>query len=432
MEALDVSRIIARVLAPVRWVTIVAIFLLSLSHPLTGRLGEPTWMLVVIFAGYSAAADVIRRRFARWRSPTARAFLDLLVVTALYIVAASPGGPVFALFVLVTVSAACTTTLPRGIAFTAGALLVLAVISPTLPMWRAGPISVRDLIVRLIVVALASLGAAALTWQLKQERIDAREAAERARLQEEYNERRDTFVALISHELRTPLTALRAGMGMLELSLNDRMRADEMRLLGTARRNSERLGLLVDDLLTFNQIEAGALRLEHEPVDLGDVARHAVRTVSDLIAEKGQSVRVEIEGQFSVVGDARRLEQAVLNLVANAHEHTPAGSHIDVAAHATRDEIVLTVSDDGPGIASDDYEQIFDRFYRLDRANNKGSGLGLAVAKSIVELHKGRLWAGAPPQPAGDTRACPAEGAGTRGAAFCLALPRQVMEHSSW
>lgn len=429
---LDLSDTLAHVLELVRWITIVALFLLSLTHPLVGRLGQPTWMLVVSFAAYSAGASLLSRHMLGRVTHTRMALLDLLVVSLLYTVAASPSGPLFALFVLVTVSASCTLTLRRSLLCTGVALLVLTVVSPTLPMWNATSIGIRDLLARLIVLALASVGAALLMRQLKQERYAAHEATEVAKRHAEYNAQRDAFVALTSHELRTPLTALRAGMGLLELSLSNRMRDDETHLLGTARRNSERLGMLVDDLLTYNQLEADALWLERDALDLGDVVCQAVNAITPLLREKEQTVRVDVEDRLGVFGDARRLEQTVLNLIANAHEHTPAGTHIVVAGQVTADEIILTISDNGPGIAAGDCAHIFDRFYRANPAGSKGSGLGLLVAKRIVELHGGRLWVGSSPGVEVKDSAIVAQGSdrtGATGATFCLALPRQIAEN---
>ncbi len=98
---------------------------------------------------------------------------------------------------------------------------------------------------------------------------------------------RASFLATVSHELRTPLTAARAGLGLLETSLNDRMRSDERELLVNARRNTERLSVMIDDLLAFNQLEAGTLRIEHEVLDMRTVVRDAVAAAYPLLRKQG-------------------------------------------------------------------------------------------------------------------------------------------------
>lgn len=414
--------VLGHVLAHVRWMTLAALLFLSLAQPLIGRLGQPTWLLILGFAGYRVVISLLRQRVSWLRSPARTAVLDFVMVSVLYTLAASPGGPVFVLFLLITISASCTLPLRRGLICTGVALLVLVVISPTLPMWTAGPIAVRDLFARLTVVVLTNIGAALLMRQLQREHDIACEASDVAERRAEDMRQHEAFVVSVSHELRTPLTAVRAGLGMLDLSLSDRMREDEAHLLDTARRNSERLGLLVDDLLTYHQLEAHALRLESECLDLGDVARRAVNAVAPLLAEKGQSVTLELADELPLRGDARRIEHVLINLVANACKHTPTGTSIAIAGRVMRHEVLLMVSDDGPGIPDDARERVFDRFHQLNPLGS-GAGLGLAIAKGVVALHGGRLWIESQTASGGGADAGPMPGTGTT---FCVALPRLV------
>ncbi len=222
---------------------------------------------------------------------------------------------------------------------------------------------------------------------------------------------REVFVASVSHDLRTPLTAIKAGLGMLEASGADHL-PDELRpLLANARRNAERLGMLVDDLLAHNQLQAGTLRLHVEPLDLREVVANATTAIHPLIRQKDQALELHLPEPLSVTGDTHRLEQVIANLLANAHEHTPAGTRIAVSATVGDGEVCLTVHDDGPGIPSTELEAIFQRFHRL-AGSNGGSGLGLSIARSLVELHGGRLWA---------------ERAPGCGSAFHVALPRATV-----
>jgi PAS domain S-box-containing protein len=231
-----------------------------------------------------------------------------------------------------------------------------------------------------------------------------RDISERRRLEQLQRD----FLSTVSHDLRTPLTAIRTGVVLLEASAADRLRPDERQLLGHARTNSERLGLLISDLLAVNQIEAGTLQLEREPLDLRATVSTAVAAVHAPIQEKGQTLEVDLPEALPVDGDRRRLEQVVVNLLANAHRHTPPGARIVASGRAGAGEVRLTVQDDGPGIPATEVESIFRRFYRL-AAGGDGSGLGLPIARGLVELHGGRIWAER--DPAG-------------GSAFHVVLPR--------
>jgi signal transduction histidine kinase len=242
----------------------------------------------------------------------------------------------------------------------------------------------------------------------------------------------ETFIASVSHEFRTPLTALQAGLGLLDGSLQDRLRTDEQHLLGTVRRNSERLGLLVGDLLTYNQLEMGADVLDRDRIDLSDVVTHAVVSLDPLLRETGHVVELQIADHLPVIGDARRLEQLLLNVIVNACEHTPAGVEIRIRSAVQGNEVVLAVSDNGPGIPPEELDRVFQPFHRVHVAMNShhhshrhGSGLGLAIAQGIAKRHEGRLWAQSGYRgERGENRNDRGENAG--GTTFYVALPLPV------
>ncbi len=413
-----------------RWATILALLLVTFMQPTSGRGGVATWTLVAIFAGYNLLIELLRDRVPQVRSYTAVALLDLPVAGLLYGLAAEPGGPLFLLLFLATDCAAVSLPLRAALFYTAGAAAIATSIDIALLMWLPSAGDIRLLVVRLAMLLLVAVGMAILTQRLALEQGAARavrdinerlllsglreqEDALADRLEAErlaaLDRLRADFIATVSHDLRTPLTAARAGLAMLEMRTSQQLGGDERELLDTSRRNVEYLHILIDDLLTFNQLEAGVLRLERASLDLRAVVATALRVVSPLMQEKGQALERDLAEPLPYEGDARRLEQVLVNLLANAHRHTPVGTHIAIAGRVAVGEVRLVVRDDGPGIPAEARETIFQRFHRLD-ATGDGSGLGLAIARRIVELHGGRLWV---------------ESAAGGGAHFHIALPYQ-------
>jgi signal transduction histidine kinase len=391
-----------------RWTIIATMLLIVLAWPVPGRLGHPLWPLVAAFAGYNLLVELARRHVPRLRSFAWVPFLDLPVAGVLYFLDAEPGGPLFVAFYLAVVTAATCLSLRAAALYTAAVIALIVAIAPTLPRWSPEPGQLRELAARMVVLTMVGVGTAVLTQRLARQETVARSMREEAARLEELDRLRSEFVASASHDLRTPLTAAQAGLGFLDDSAAERLRPDERDLLANARRNVDRLGALIDDLLTANQLEAGALRLDREPFDLRLVVTDAMAAVHPLIHEKGQTLEVDLPTPLPVEGDARRLEHAVVNVLANAHRHTPTGACIAIAGRRDAGEARLTVGDDGPGIPPGDLERVFLRFYRRGPAG--GSGLGLANARGIVELHGG--WIRAASEPG-------------RGATFTIALPLQ-------
>lgn len=199
--------------------------------------------------------------------------------------------------------------------------------------------------------------------------------------------RRD-LVANVSHELRTPVAAMRA---VLENLIDDVEEAEPETLVRILRQ-AERLQALVDALLDLSRLEAGVTRLRTHDVRAEALLAEAIELVT---AEPGPAVHAEIDPpDLSLHVDGRRVLQVLVNLLANARSHAPAGSTVRAAAHAHDGEVELSVTDAGPGIAPEDAERIFERFHRGDDGRSDargGSGLGLAISRWIVDLHGGRL-----------------------------------------
>lgn len=396
-----VGRFLDRTLAPLEQATALILLLLTLVRPATGRAGIPSWALVLGFTAYNLLADVVRRRVSRSSSYTWKHVVDIPVAALVYWLGGEPGGPLSVFFFLAVVCTAASESRRFALLYAVVIGVATATLDPMLPGWSGTMKDVSGLGVRLVLLALLAASTVLLTRRASLERGEADHLAELDRL-------RGEFVAAVSHDLRTPLTAARLTLGLLESSAAERLHPDERGLLENARRNMQRLGMLIDDLLAINQIEAGTLHLEHTLVDLRGIVGRAIGVVHPLLREKGQVLEIDIPDPLPVTGDGRKLEHVLVNVLANAHEHTPEGTRISISARTTPARITLSIADDGPGIPAGEREAIFQRFHSAEPAHG-GSGLGLAIARGIVEMHGGRIWA--------------ESGRGT-GATFHIALPR--------
>jgi signal transduction histidine kinase len=386
------SRFLHQALSRLRWATVAALLLLTLLQPMTGRFGMPSWSLLLLFAAYNTLGQWLQTRWPALQSSAPQAILDLLVAGLIYFLGAQPGGPPFVLVVLAVVCAAVSLSLRGTLFSTVAAVIMVAAIAPTLPMWSPTAGHAHELGARLVSLALIGVGSTILARHVTLEHAAARASRDEAEHLAELDRLRASFIETISHDLQTPLAAMRASLGLLDASAGDRLQMEERDLLNSARRNNQYLGLLIDDLRALNQLEAGTLRLDLQLLDLRAVIVEALGTMHPLLEDKGQDLEVDLPATpMRVAGDARQLGQVVTNLLHNAHRHTPPGTRVVVRARRLNDEARLSVSDNGPGIAAADVEVIFRRFHHLS-SQVAGSGLGLAIARELVERHGGRVW----------------------------------------
>lgn len=385
-------RFLDRTLFQFETATLTALLLVTLVQSTIGRIGIPTWLLVLGYLVYSLVVEFIRNRIPQLHAFLHKYVLNLLVSAFVYFLGAGPGGPLFILFLLDVACAAASLTLRASLLHTAATIALMSVIDASFPQWSSVNQGIQDTGVRVVTLALFGLGSAILRGRLRLEHEAAEAVRNAAERLEELDHVRSEFIETVSHELQTPLTAARAALVLLQTSTAARLQRDEQGLLDNARRNVERLGLLINDLLAHNQLEAGTLHLEREPSDLRAVVMDALSAVSPLMREKGQQLEVDLPEPLPALVDAQQLEHVLVNLLSNAHRHTPAGSRIAITGRAEDSVVLLAVRDNGPGIPAEELEHIFRRFHRLGTSEH-GSGLGLAIGRAVVELHGGRIWA---------------------------------------
>jgi len=211
------------------------------------------------------------------------------------------------------------------------------------------------------------------------------------RLQSSFDQMR-RFTSDASHELRTPLTAIRS---VGEVGLREKRGEAEYReIIGSMLEEVDSLSRLVDRLLLLSRAETGEALLNREDVDLTALAEDVVAQLEVLAEEKQQSIGIDAGAAAHWIGDRMVLRQALINLVDNAIKYTQAGGRIVVRIAELGKNKVIDVIDNGPGIPEELRSRVFDRFYRVDKSRSRdhgGNGLGLAIAKSAVEVQGGTL-----------------------------------------
>lgn len=205
------------------------------------------------------------------------------------------------------------------------------------------------------------------------------------------NRAKDEFLAVLGHELRNPLAPIRTALQLMRLR-GDAAFVQERTII---ERQVQHLVRLVDDLLDISRITRGKIELSRIPVELNDLVGRALETVSPLIEQRGHEIAVQVERKLWVYGDAVRLVQVLANLITNAAKYTDPQGHLRLEARrAGRGYVEITVEDDGVGIHPDTLPRVFEPFVQekqgSDRAHG-GLGLGLAISRSLVELHGGTI-----------------------------------------
>jgi signal transduction histidine kinase len=208
------------------------------------------------------------------------------------------------------------------------------------------------------------------------------------------------FVATVSHELRTPMTSIRGYTDVLLMGAAGALNENQTHFLNIVKNNTERLNILVNDLLDVSRIESGRVTLSPQALDMREVAEDVMGDILRRSQEENKPMALSLDAPRKVprvYGDMERVRQVLGNLIDNAYHYTPENGTIIVRIQALNggDEVQVDVKDNGVGIPLEDQDRIFERFYRGENPlvlTTPGTGLGLSIVKQIVEMHKGRIW----------------------------------------
>jgi signal transduction histidine kinase len=338
-------------------------------------------LFAVIVAVATLVAGLVAAVLLR-RLPTLRLQLAALALLAVCLPLAAvllSGAVMFSsghdLTVLLVAGAASTA------AIAAALLLAAAILRPVERLRSAST-----------ALASGDLGARAPTAGAAELSELARSFNEMASQLEELFDARTQLVAWASHDLRTPLASIQAMLEALEDGL-----AEPERYLPAIGEQVRTLGLLVDDLFELARIDAGALTLELEDAPLPRLVESCLRGLEAEAHARRVLLEARFDGSVPVVRCAPdKVERVLFNLLTNALRHTPSDGSVAVVVEPLREEVQVTVEDSGEGMPAESLRRVFDRFWRGDRARSRdtgGAGLGLAIARGLVEAQGGRIWA---------------------------------------
>ncbi len=218
-----------------------------------------------------------------------------------------------------------------------------------------------------------------------------KEAEEKLR---ETMEMKSQFISTVSHELRTPLTCIKEGVSIVLDGVAGEINERQKHFLGLANRNISRLAALINDVLDFQKLDAGKMKLNLQENSIRQVAEEIYETMMLSAKNKGLELSLELDENLpKVTFDRDKIVQVLTNLVSNAIKFTPQAGRVRLSFQRQTDELVIRISDTGVGIPKEELPKIFEQFYRVQRHGEgiKGTGLGLAIVKKIVVLHGGRI-----------------------------------------
>jgi signal transduction histidine kinase len=219
---------------------------------------------------------------------------------------------------------------------------------------------------------------------------------------EEANERlqeadqfKSDFVANVSHEFRTPLTTIKGSTDNMLDGISGALTDKQRHYLHRIKANTDRLARMINDLLDLSRIEAGQLLIVPVKVSVQQVTHDVVENLQGLAAEKGMTLRLRASPSVVMaLADPDRINQIVVNLVTNAIKFTPSGGSVEVRVVSDGEFVCVAVQDTGEGIPPEEVDRIFEKFHQVSgtAAARRGAGLGLLIAKRLVELQGGRIW----------------------------------------
>lgn len=436
-----------------RWIAAIGVAVLALFANNVLRIGFPAFPVYVIAIGialYNLIFWLYARRLRPEDTPDlvakARGFAavqsvaDLLALTVLLHFTGGIENPLLFYFVFhITVA---SILLPYGAAYSLATLAVLLLCSligleyfgivphvhlggfVPLDLYRQESYILAILFTLATVLYISTYMATSISGELRKRQrevaslrdrclIDSRALEETNRKLTELDRLRTYFLGMVSHDLKAPLVAIESYCQVILGGFAGEINEEQREML---ERSSHRIGELlnlINDLLDVSRIEAGQIAQEFKATSLSEVVEGSLEDIQAMAKEKGMSLQVEVPAKLPVIHAApHRLRQVLNNLLSNAIKFTPPEGLITISVEDKRDQLQIEVMDTGAGIPQEDLPYVFDEFFRGRDVERTGAGLGLSIARKIVEAHGGRIWVESP---------CTDDGKGSR---FTFTLPK--------
>ncbi len=397
-----------------RWLALLLVVILHWFDRSTAGVLFSVPEMALVIVGYNGLL-LLLMRYVRWlQRPLNYLAVDTFVATLAVYLTGGYHSSFFVLYVFITIGAAFHLELARTIVVTLAIGLIYIGACYVNPAGLQSPYAQYILAAKLLLLLVVAVLCGLLLEQLRREHQETEREREQVARLRALDKLQEGFVSSVSHELRTPLTCIRTSVDLLQATSAE-LSEPQVDLVNTIGHHVGRLEALVADLLEITKLEAGQITLSKQPTDLRRLVNRAVEALHPLIDRKDQTVRLSFPEALSLVQvDRRRTEQVLTNILSNAIKFTPKQGHIEVSVTETPDSLQVCIADDGPGVLEEDQEHVFDRFYVVtDGRGLSGLGLGLYIAREMIELHDGRIWM--------DSR--PGEGS-----TFCFALPKATRE----
>ena len=218
------------------------------------------------------------------------------------------------------------------------------------------------------------------------------------KLLEEISNRKSEYVTNVSHEFRNPLSVITESMSMMEDGLAGKVSSRQNKIINMVKRNADRLLSMISNILNLSAIESGKIKMNCEEIEIVSLVDYILGNYKIKAAEKKLIIEKKIAGNINRIwGDKDKIEQVLVNLLTNAIKYTPVGGKIEINLLKTKDKIRFEIFNTGAGVTEKEINKLFDKYERLTAEKEEGTGLGLTIAKEIIELHKGKIWAESDP-----------------------------------
>jgi signal transduction histidine kinase len=261
--------------------------------------------------------------------------------------------------------------------------------------YKIHPLKEADMSVRRVMLLMEDI--TELT-RLEEELRDSYGKLENAYAElKEEDETKSYFISTASHELRTPLTVINSYLEMFEDGMLGKLKEEQYNKLVVMRSQTDHMIRLVEDMLDTSRLESRKFKIQKQPIELEEMARSAIDEMSRLADLKEHSMLLKINKKLpQILGDEQRIRQVFSNLLTNAVKYTPNKGRIEVEIKEEKRNILVSISDTGIGVSEKEHAKIFEKFYTVGGKSltreSERMGLGLTIARGIVEAHEGRIW----------------------------------------